>query len=383
MDMGENNPIERARTERARTEHARIERAAAAWLARRDAGGWTELDQAELDAWLAAATAHRVAWVRLQAAWREAGRLKALGAGLPAGTVPARGRWGQAGGGSAHQNEPAASGPAGTHAMPAPQALDPASLVFAPKRRAAKSRAPALVAAAVLVLGASLALGWRDFPSARPVAYRTAVGSLDTMPLADGSEATLSSDSRIVVALSRRERRIDLQRGEAYFHAARDPERPFVVAAQGYRAVAVGTRFAVRRVAGEVRIVVTEGLVRLEPDAGADGRHRPTTLLPAGSTALAGDEGVVVRSGTVEQAERLLSWRDGFLTFQDTPLAAAAAEFNRYNARRIVIGDPAIAAVRIGGNFRWSNADAFVRLLEQGFAIRAERHPDRIVLRAQ
>src|SRR3546814_16450416 len=34
----------------------RIERTAAAWLARRDAGGWVARDQAELDAWLAAST---------------------------------------------------------------------------------------------------------------------------------------------------------------------------------------------------------------------------------------------------------------------------------------------------------------------------------------
>ena len=36
--------------------------------------------------------------------------------------------------------------------------------------------------------------------------------------------------------------------------------------------------------------------------------------------------------------------------------------------------------MRVGGNFRWSNTEAFVRLLEQGFPVRAERHPDRIVL---
>lgn len=360
----------------------RIERAAAAWLARRDAGGWTDQDQAELEAWLDEATAHRVAWIRLEAAWREAGRLKALGAGRRAGMVPARGCWINAAGRGAERDEaPAPESPAvGIRRAP----FDPANLVFAPRPPLPKACAPRLVSAvALIVLGASLALGWRTLPATRPVAYGTPVGSIETMPLADGSEALLSSDSRIVVALSRRERHIDLQRGEAFFHAAHDPERPFVVAAQGYRAVAVGTRFSVRRVAGEVRVVVTEGLVRLEADAGADGRHRPTSLLPAGSTALAGRDGVVVRAGTVEQAERLLSWRDGFLTFQDTPLDAAAAEFNRYNARRIVIADPAIAAIRIGGNFRWSNADAFVRLLEQGFGISAERHPDRIVLRGR
>src|SRR3546814_1245553 len=83
------------------------------------------------------------------------------------------------------------------------------------------------------------------------------------------SSDLLSSDSRIVVALSRSERRIDLQRGAAFFHAARDAGRPFVVAAAGHRVIAVGTRFAVRRDADGVRVVVTEGLVRLESDPGS------------------------------------------------------------------------------------------------------------------
>ncbi|MCC4593735.1 DUF4880 domain-containing protein, partial [Xanthomonas campestris pv. cannae] len=54
-----------------------IEARAAAWLARRDRGDWTDARQARLDAWLAAATAHRVAFLRLQAAWQESGRLQA------------------------------------------------------------------------------------------------------------------------------------------------------------------------------------------------------------------------------------------------------------------------------------------------------------------
>jgi transmembrane sensor len=87
-----------------------------------------------------------------------------------------------------------------------------------------------------------------------------------------------------------------------------------------------------------------------------------------------------VQSGSVDDARQALSWRDGFLAFRDTSLAAAAAEFNRYNARKIVIADPSIGALRIGGNFRWSNAEAFVRLLEQGFPVRAEYGDKAIVL---
>jgi transmembrane sensor len=91
----------------------------------------------------------------------------------------------------------------------------------------------------------------------------------------------------------------------------------------------------------------------------------------------------VVSSGSVQQAEELLNWRSGFISFHDTPLTAAVTEFNRYNQRHIVIGDASIGAMRVGGNFRWSNADSFVRLLELGFPIRAVRSKDTIVLKSR
>ena len=81
-------------------------------------------------------------------------------------------------------------------------------------------------------------------------------------------------------------------------------------------------------------------------------------------------------------ARQLLDWRSGMLSFRDATLAEAAGEFNRYNARKIVIGDAAVGQLRIGGSFRWSNAEGFVRLLEQGFPVRADYGTDRIVLRS-
>ena len=59
-----------------------MELAAAAWLVRRDREEWNDADQAEFHAWLSASTAHRVAFIRLQTAWQQAGRLKALAAGM-------------------------------------------------------------------------------------------------------------------------------------------------------------------------------------------------------------------------------------------------------------------------------------------------------------
>src|SRR6187402_835501 len=71
-----------------------IEEAAAGWFARHESGTWAPADQAELDAWLAAATAHRIAYIRVEAAWLHAARMKALGAGIPSGVIPSRGAWG-------------------------------------------------------------------------------------------------------------------------------------------------------------------------------------------------------------------------------------------------------------------------------------------------
>ncbi len=351
-----------------------IEQAAARWLARREGGSWDATQQAGLDAWLSASTAHRVAFLRLDAAWKESGRLAALGAG-PATGVPPRGRWRHS------ALEARNSARAVSIADTAGGAPDVAQLVFAPRdRRTRRWPGAAAAGTALLALVAVVGLGWRSYGAIEQASYRTSLGDLDSVPLSDGSRATLSSDSRIDVRLSRGERRITLQQGEAFFEAAKDPGRPFVVAAGTRHVVAVGTRFSVRREGPDLRVVVTEGTVRLQSTPDAAGHAQPTTLLPAGSVAIASGEGVFVRTGSVADAERLVDWRSGFLAFRDTTLLEAAREFNRYSARKLVIGDAAVAQLRVGGNFRWSNTEAFVRLLEQGFPVRAEYADDRIVL---
>lgn len=357
-----------------------IERDAAQWLARREGGDWSALEQAELDAWLAASTAHRVAFLRLDAAWAQSDRLKALGAGAASDGVPARGQWLHS---SFDLQAPRAE------SMPEPPApastgRDAAALVFAPRRSAARGgRGLRYAGVAMLaLLGVASFWGWQRQAVVEQASYRTAMGDLSDVALADGSQATLSSDSRIEVALSRSERHVELQQGEAFFDVAKDARRPFAVVAGGRRVIAVGTRFSVRREGADLRVVVTEGTVRLESEP-VGGRRQPTSVLPAGSTAFASRSGVLVRIGSVEDAERQVDWRRGYLVFRDTPLSAAAAEFNRYNARKIVIGDAAAGELRVGGNFRWSNTEVFVRLLEQVTPVRVEHHPDRIVLHSR
>ena len=341
-----------------------IELCAAEWLARREFSAWSDDDETALQAWLAADTTHRVAFLRLQAAWSESDRLQALAGGWRQPGPPPRGYW---------------TTPAGERIELATR--QPERIELATRPPDGRRRVPLIAAAAVLLVACTLAtgLGWRSYNRVDSTHLQTALGATGMLPLADGSQATLASDSRIDVRLSRKQRHVALAQGEAFFSVAKDPDRPFVVAAGGHDVVAVGTRFSVRRDGSDLRVVVTEGTVRLE----SRGATRPASLLPAGSIALVRGNDVLVRSVALDDAERLLDWRQGLLAFRDTTLAEAAAEFNRYNARKLVIGDAQAGALRIGGSFRADNATAFVRLLEQGFPVRADASGDRIVLHSR
>lgn len=326
-----------------------IDEAAGDWLARRDSGDWTEEEQRRFDHWLNESPLHRVAWLRLEHVWERAQRLQALRAGAVSSEIPPPGRW-----------------------------------VFSPffgkvARASPTWRSqPVFGAALVAAILLSVVLGALYHLRPSEMSYRTPVGGLTSVPLPDGSKVTLNTDSEISVAVTEKERRVELAQGEAFFEVARDPARPFIVRAGNRRVIAVGTKFSVRRDAQDVHVVVTEGKVRVETEGNSlSGSAEPLT---AGSIAQASEAGVLVQTRQLAEVEESLSWRQGVLVFHRMTLAEVSAEFNRYNTRKIVIEDPGIASMQVAGSFRANNVEAFVRLLERGYPLRAEERGDRLVL---
>jgi transmembrane sensor len=366
-------------TERANT----IEEEASDWLIRRDSGQWTDTDQARFEQWLDASTLNRVAFLRLELAWEESARLKALGAGVAGDQPPPPGRWNVTPFFDSNRTAPRG------HTEGTNDAPDSGTVTGEARQRTRR-----LALAASVLLAVIAGLGTYPFWSSDTDRYRTPIGGLSSVPMPDGSKVTLNTASEIRVAVNENERRIDLRRGEAFFEVAKDPNRPFVVEAGKKRVVAVGTKFSVRRDGESVEVVVTEGKVRVE-DASrplrssaveASGSPAPPlaaddpVFLTTGAIAYADEAGVLVHRKSLVEAETHLSWRSGVLMFRDQNLANAVAEFNRYNVRKIVIADPAVAALKVEGNFRATNVDAFVRLLESGFPVRATAEADQIVL---
>ena len=334
------------------------EQEAADWLLRQDGGPWTAEDARAFDAWLAQSAGHRAAYYRFKGAWQEAGRVGAL---LGPNVM-----------------QTAATDVAADR----PEVDVDTDVERAPvraSRRRMWPRLPGLAVAASIACAIGLAaLGYRlALPPSN--LYATRVGAMETVSLADGSRLTLNTDSQLRIDMDVRDRRVQLRQGEAFFEVAKDPQRPFVVEAGDKRIIAVGTAFSVRRDGPDVRVVVTEGRVRIETAGGTTGTAQ-APLLGAGMIASPPGDAVLVQNRSPSQIAQNLSWRTGQLVFRDTPMAEAVAEFNRYNTRKLIIEDPAVDSLRIGGIFRATQVDAFVSLVQQGFPVQARAEDDRIVL---
>ena len=189
-------------------------------------------------------------------------------------------------------------------------------------------------------------IGWSILSGEQVTTRR---GEIRRLPLRDGSVATINTESELRVVFGQNDRKIVLDRGEAWFQVAKDRERPFVVDAGIAQARAVGTAFSVEREDDGVRIRVTEGIVA----AWAADASGAVTLLQAGQQAYFPDAASPPKVATAPAAvERTLAWRNGEIALENETLAHAVTQFNRYNRQQLVIDDPALGEERLVGLFQ-------------------------------
>ncbi|HKT84874.1 MAG TPA: FecR domain-containing protein [Novosphingobium sp.] len=311
--------------------------AALKWIIAREDGDWCDADQSELDAWLQESDFNRIVFLRLEHSWRESDRIASLGPGL-APSIP-------------------------THA---------------PRWRGG---APRWIFAVAASLAAVMGLSWVGYqqayaPRIAPASYGTGVGGHRMVGLPDGSRVELNTSSAVQAIVDGERREVWLQRGEAYFEVAHDATRPFVVHV-GKRAVTVlGTKFSIRRQGDDVSVSVVEGRVRV--DEVERGQAVRSTIITGGDVALARGTATLVTARSADRVENILAWRQGMLNFDGATLKEVAAEFNRYNERRLSITDPAAASIRIGGTFPAKDPEAFARLLQSAYGLKLEETADAI-----
>lgn len=315
---------------------------AARWTIRSVAGPLSAEEQRELDAWLSADPRHLGAYVRARAQWVDLDRLAAL-------RGPGR---------------------------------DIEEMLPISRRRLL-----AAGFAAIAVAGGALA--WLRL-SGGGVRYISGIGEIRRIGLEDGSTLLLNTASEVTVRFSKQQRNIHLLRGEALFEVAHDKARPFVVFADDTAVRAVGTAFAVRLESTQVDVTVTEGVVEVANSAAApDTDTTPRSAPAVKPQRVAAIERAVVSGAQIPrvqaidpaEAQRLLAWREGMVSFNGESLQAAVTQINRHNRRQIVIVDPALAAKPIVGIFRANDLDSFsaaaamslkARVIQDGDTIRLE-----------
>jgi transmembrane sensor len=193
--------------------------------------------------------------------------------------------------------------------------------------------------------------------------------------LSDGSQVTLNANSRVVVQFDEGVRKITLKRGEALFDVAKDRSRPFVVIAGDRKVIAVGTSFEVRReepAGSTFAVTLMEGRVAIEPISWPNALPNVAVsgvklLNPGERLRFTGDRNETLDSPSIE---KVTAWRRGELIFDDASLGEAAAEFNRYGTRRLVIESPAARKLRIGGVFGIRDPYSFAQSMANTYHLR-------------
>lgn len=261
------------------------------------------------------------------------------------------------------------------------------------RRRRPQRWRPALAAAACLAL-AIVGGGWIAHVVFAPLDYRTGVGERRVAVLGDGSRISLDAETEVKVRYSGAARRLWLERGRAKFDVAKDPRRPFTVAAADKLVRATGTAFSVELVQNQVQVLLYQGHVAVfcaMTGASAQPLRLATPAAPIKTSvfadevltpgrelvaAVGSDAARVVSTDPV----RSLAWEAGQFVFANEPLAAAVERINRYSDRKLRIGDAAAGDVRINGVFTAGDTDAFVEGVTQVFPVRVRDTDDGLVI---
>lgn len=174
----------------------------------------------------------------------------------------------------------------------------------------------------------------------------TGVGERRTVSLPDGSTVEMNSQTALQLAFTDTHRVVELLSGEAVFQVVHDAARPFVVPSAQGNIQALGTEFIVRHRDAHTLVAVQEGTVEVRYP-----QHDQRTILNAGEAA-GYSRGEGLQRMPLADWDMLSAWRDGYLVFDNTPLADVLTLINLHRPGHIMLLDNSLADHRISGLFR-------------------------------
>lgn len=235
-------------------------------------------------------------------------------------------------------------------------------VVHEPLPRPSRLNRRNLLRGGILAGGVALAGGTIALQAAAREHAQTAIGERRTVVLEDGTRVSLNTDTQVSWRIKGTTRALWLERGEIGIDVRAMAGPALRLSANGMRFdLAVGT-FNARREPESVALLVLRGA------ASADARK-----VGEGVLAMGIGRDLAVHPAEAVAIERARSWRNGQLVFDGESLDYVVAEFNRYLGDKLVVADPQLSRIRLGGRFTNTDPSELLKALEASFGIHARR----------
>lgn len=232
--------------------------------------------------------------------------------------------------------------------------------------------------AAIAIIGA---IGYGVYYFTRPSALltkTTTTGVSDSIRLSDGSKISLDENTtiRYPEAFVDSERKISLEKGNAFFSIAHDKEHPFIVQLGQSSVVVLGTRFNITVTADEVYVSVKAGSVRFE--SGAEEK----SVLTAGKGIVYNrlTETLTAVDVTNQNAD---AWLTHELIFTDASLREVIHSLEHYYKIRVALTDSIANFKKFNARFKNSELKEVLDVLEATYPISIERKNSLVIIKSK
>lgn len=198
--------------------------------------------------------------------------------------------------------------------------------------------------------------------------YRTAAGEQRRVALDNAVDVQMNTQTRINVSRDGGGAVIELADGEAEIRSG--AAAAVVVAGKG-RITAKDALFNVRYIDGETRLCCLSGVVRLA--------HEQGVFDIVANRELRYDDRRVMPPVQVDPAI-VTAWRQGWLVFDQQPLAQVVDELNRYRRGRLVLMNDQLGKRLVQARFSLAQVADAERLIRDAYGARVTRLPAGVVV---
>ncbi|GAB4301458.1 MAG: FecR family protein [Marinilabiliales bacterium] len=176
-----------------------------------------------------------------------------------------------------------------------------------------------------------------------------AKNQVEKYTLPDGSVITLNKDAVLSYpkTFSSTERKVKLEKGEAFFDVVSDAKNPFFIETSEIKIKVVGTSFYIHSEEnGDVTIIVEEGVVNVYKN----NNENDLIELKQGEKAVFSSSSKEIMK-SVNEDDNYLIWKTNKLVFKNKSLSKIVDSINKYFNSNIVIVDENISDCRYSTQF--------------------------------